>query len=209
MHGRKRAMPIRICMLAAMMACAACTQSSSGGPAGTSGGDAAAADAGKIATSDGGDARAPFPVVDAGALDDTTIPPTSSEELNVRAKHLLEAIAAGNAELASDMLFPRDGYVASRDSSEASKMWDKKISAPFKRHVASLHKRKGMDRAQFVSIDLGHSVSQIATKKRDWKKPLWRVKGSTLSYIVDGKTSKVSIAEMIAWRGAWYVTRLK
>ncbi len=174
----------------------------------SSGGAAAIADAGpsdaKIA--EAGDARAA--VVEAGP-DDSQIPPTSSEELTARAKHLLEAIAAGNAELASDMLFPRDGYAASRDSKEASKLWEKKISAPFKRQVGHLHKRKGMDRAQFVSLDLGHSVSQVTPKKRDWTKPLWRVKGSSLSYIVDGKTLKIPIAEMVAWHGAWYVTRMK
>jgi hypothetical protein len=193
---------VALAALAALLVGAlACTPSSSGGA--SDGG--AVSDAAKLA--DGGDARAAFPVIDAGP-EDTTIPPTSSDELNARAKHLLEAIVAGNAELAADMLFPRDAYVTSRESSEASKMWEKKISMPFKRHVGSLHKRKGIDRAQFVGIELGHSVSQITPKKRDWKKPLWRVKGSHLSYIVDGKTLKIPISEMIAWRGAWYVTRM-
>jgi len=191
----------RFSALALVFGALACNQPSSGGA--TAIADAGPTDA-KIA--EAGDARAA--VVEAGP-DDTQIPATTSEELTTRAKHLLEAISAGNAELASDMLFPRDGYVASRDAKEASKLWEKKISAPFKKQVATLHKRKGMDRAQFVSIDLGHSVSQITPKKHDWTKPLWRVKGSTLSYIVDGKTMKIPIAEMIAWHGNWYVTRMR
>ncbi len=193
-----------VALVAVLSGVSACTPSS-GGAAGTS--DAAIGDGGKLGLLDGGDARAGL-AAEAGP-DDTTIPPTSSDELNARARHLLEAIAAGNSELASDMLFPRDGYVAARDTSDATKLWDKKVSLPFKKHVGSLHKRKGIDRAQFVGIELGHSVSQITPKKRDWKKPLWRVKGSHLAYIVDGKTIKIPIAEMIAWRGAWYVTRMR
>ena len=191
-------------IFAVLIGVCACTPSSSGGGAG----DAGIGDGGKLGLLDGGDARAALAAADAGQ-DDTTIPPTSSEELNARAKHLLEAIAAGNSDLASDMLFPRDGYIASRDTSDATKLWDKKVSLPFKKHVGALHKRKGVDRAQFVGIELGHSVSQISPKKRDWKKPLWRVKGSHLAYIVDGKTIKIPVAEMIAWRGAWYVTRMR
>ena len=195
---------LRNCTIfAAFIGVCACTPSSSGGA-----GDAGIGDGGKLGLLDGGDARAALAAADAGQ-DDTTIPPTSSEELNARAKHLLEAIAAGNSDLASDMLFPRDGYIASRDTSDATKLWDKKVSLPFKKHIGSLHKRKGIDRAQFVGIELGHSVSQINPKKRDWKKPLWRVKGSHLAYIVDGKTIKIPIAEMIAWRGAWYVSRMR
>jgi hypothetical protein len=194
-----------LCLSALAMFLGACTPSTSTSAAASAAADAGPSDAGKDA--DAADARAAL-VADA-APDESMIPATSSDELTTRAKHLLEAIAAGNADLATDMMFPRDGYVSSHDSKEATKLWDKKVSAPFKRHVSSLHKRKGMDRAQFVSIDLGHSVSQITPKKHDWNKPLWRVKGSSLSYIVDGKTLKVPIAEMIAWHGAWYVTRMK
>ena len=60
-----------------------------------------------------------------------------------------------------------------------------------------------------MSFELGHSVVQITPKKRDFKKPLWRVKHSKLTFTIDGKTRHLDIAEMTAWRGAWYVTRLR
>jgi hypothetical protein len=49
---------------------------------------------------------------------------------------------------------------------------------------------------------------QIVPKKHGWKKPLWRVKHSKLTFVIEGKTHRVDIGEMVAWRGAWYVTRL-
>jgi len=199
------------CALVGLAACvAACDRSASAGAgASAAGADAAVDDAGRPVATDAGDARAPFAVVDAGGADDTAIPPTASEELTTRAKHLLEAIAAGNPDLAVDIVFPRDGYIAARDTTDAAKLWDKKVSAIFKKQVGHLHKKKGIDRAQFVSIELGHSVTQIAPHRHDWKKPVWRVKGSHLAYMIDGKPFKVPIAEMVAYKGAWYVTRLR
>jgi hypothetical protein len=32
---------------------------------------------------------------------------------------------------------------------------------------------------------------------------------SRLTFVVDGHTRSLSIREMTAWRGAWYVTRLR
>jgi len=144
------------------------------------------------------------------ALEDTAMPASSGDDLDTRMRHLLEAISQDNPDLASDALFPRDAYVATRDSSDPQKLWDKKVSGGFRRAVERLHKRtKGAARARFVSFELGHSIVQITPKKRDFKKPLWRVKHSKLSFTIDGKARHLDIPEMIAWRGAWYVTRLR
>jgi len=35
------------------------------------------------------------------------------------------------------------------------------------------------------------------------------VKGSRLTFLVAGHTRTLSIREMTAWRGAWYVTRFR
>ena len=189
----------------------------SGARGGDAGADGAADSADASRGGDAGDAGAKggdsgastLGAADAGALDDLTIPPTSSDELTARAKHLLEAISAGNPELAVDILFPRDGFLGARDAADPGKVWEKKVSSVFRKQLLRLHKKKGMDRAQFVSIELGHAVTQVAPKRHEWKKPLWRVKGSHLNYVIDGKSYKVAITEMVAWRGAWYVTRLK
>lgn len=148
--------------------------------------------------------------VDAGALDDTAMPASSGDDLTLRMRHLLEAIAQNNADLAGDALFPKEGYVAAKDAPDPLKAWEKKVASPFQRSVERMHKRmKGVDRARFVSFELGHSIVQVTPKKKDLKKPLWRVKHSKLTFTIDGKQRHLDIAEMTAWRGAWYVTRLR
>jgi hypothetical protein len=145
---------------------------------------------------------------DAGPSDDA-IPPTSSEELTVRAKHLLEAIAQDNGDLASDILFPRDGFIATRDAADPGKDWEKRVARPFRRAVHALSRRhKDLDRAQFASLELGHSMTQATPKRHGWQKPLWIVTGSRITFVVDGRTRTLPVREMTAWRGAWYVTRL-
>ena len=143
-------------------------------------------------------------------LDDTAMPASSGDDLTLRMRHLLEALSQNNPDLASDALFPRDGYVATKDSPDPQKTWEKKVSIPFRRSVERSHKRmKGIEHARFVSFELGRSIVQITPKKKDFKKPLWRVKHSKLTFSIDGKERHLDIAEMTAWRGAWYVTRLR
>jgi len=145
---------------------------------------------------------------DAGPSDDA-IPPTSSEELTVRAKHLLEAIAQNNADLASDILFPRDGWVATRDAADPGKEWEKRVAHPFQRSLRALSRRhQDLGRAQFAALELGHSMTQATPRRHSWQKPLWIVTGSRLTFVVDGRTRTLPVREMVAWRGAWYVTRL-
>jgi hypothetical protein len=159
---------------------------------------------------DGGDR----PAFDAGpAIEDIALPPAKGAELDTRMRHLLEAITEDNPDLAGDVLFPRDAFIQTKDLTDPQRAWEKKVSGSFRRAVTLMHKRVkgggGRDKARFVSFELGHSVVQITPKKKDWKRPLWRVKHSKLTFTIDGKTRHLDIAEMTAWRGAWYVTRLR
>ena len=194
---------VALCVLAT--AGVACKGSAAAGP------DAGDLRDGGKGLLDAGDARAPSSTslaYDSGIADEQ-IPATSSEELTARAKHLLEAIAHDNSDLGADMLFPRDAYLAARDVADPGKVWEKQVSSLFKRQVHRLSRKKGTDHAQFVSIELGHSVVQAVPHKRDWKKPLWRVKHSKITFSIEGKMHRLDVAEMTAWRGAWYVTRLE
>jgi len=189
----------------ACTAVAGCTDKSS--TATTNSADPAAAAHRKDGGAEGGAGEAR----DAGAtVDDTAMPRAESEELSARMRHLLEAIAQDNPDLAGDALFPRDAFLAVKDAPDPAKAWEKKLQGPFRRHVERTHKRtKGIEGAKFVSFELGHAVTQITPKKADFKKPLWRVKHSKLTFTIEGKTRHLDIAEMTAWRGAWYVTRLR
>jgi hypothetical protein len=165
-------------------------------------------DAGTDAGLDAGDAAAEASAPEAGPSDDA-IPPTSSDELTVRAKHLLEAIAQDNADLAADIVFPRDGWVATREAADPGKDWEKRVAHPFRRIVHGLSRRhKDFDRAQFASLELGRTMTQVTVKRHGWQKPLWMVTGSRLTFVVDGHTRTLPVREMVGWRGAWYVTRL-
>jgi hypothetical protein len=161
---------------------------------------------------------APGPALDAATKttdvalqppDDAT-PPSENEELASRARHLLEAIAADDPRLASDLLFPRDGWIATRDTSDPGQEWDKHVATPFRRAVHKLSRRRAQfDAAEFISLEVGAAMQQQTPRRRAWKKPLWTVRGSRVTFIVEGRTRTLTIREMTAWRGHWYVTRLR
>lgn len=172
--------------------------------------EAGAPDAGKLtdAAVDAAAKASPATTADAG-VDDTAMPAASSEELTSRMRHLVEAIAQDNAELAADALLPRDAYMSAFDAQDPGKAWERKVGVPFRKNVHALHKRlKGAEKAKFVSFEIGRSIVQATPKKHDLKRPLWRVKRSRLTLSIDGREHKVDIGEMISWRGAWYVAKL-
>jgi hypothetical protein len=145
----------------------------------------------------------------AATLDDGALPAATSDELTLRAQHLLEAIVRDNPELASDILFPRDAFQKAHDATDPGKVWDGKLSAAFRRGVHTLHKRtKEVERAQFVSFEIGRTVTQATPRHHDWTLPLWRVPHARLTYVIDGRTARFDIGELTSWRGAWYVTKL-
>ncbi len=196
----------RLTQLAALVALAVAGCGDRSNAAIPDGGDSALLSRGKDASTEAGSHAA-----DGGlSPDDLAMPPASGEDLAARMRHLLEAVAQNNPDLANDALFPRDAYIATRDAADPQKSWERKLSGAFRRAVERTHKRtKNMESAKFVSFELGHSISQLSPKKDGFKRPLWRVKHSKLTFSVDGKQRHLDIAEMTAWRGAWYVTRLR
>ena len=193
----------RAIALSALIALGVCACGDKSNGAAPDGGDSALLTRSRDAGGDAGDGGP--------STDDLVMPPaTANEDLSARMRHLLEAVAQNNPDLAGDAVFPRDAYVSTRDAADPQKAWEKKLSGAFRRHVERTHKRtKGVESARFVGFELGHSITQLSPKKHDFKRPLWRVKHSKLSFTIDGKQRHLDIAEMTAWRGAWYVTRLR
>jgi hypothetical protein len=175
------------------------------GKLGTDAGSGAPPDAG-----DGGSDGAVALASEAGAPADDAIPQPFPEQLAARARHLLEAIGQDDAQLAGDIVFPRDGWLASRDAADPGRDWDKRLLSPFRRAVHALSRRHHeYAHAQSVTLELGHSMVQETPRKHGWQRPLWTVKDSRVTFVVDGRTRTLPIREMTAWRGAWYVTRLR
>lgn len=154
---------------------------------------------------DAGDAGPP----DAG-IDDTAMPALSEPELELRMRHLLEAVSQNNPDLAGDALFPRDGFALAKESADPQKLWDRHVQTSFKRSIEVLHKRfKGVEHAKFVSFEIGKSIKQLPISKKNYKKPLWSVSRSKIRFTIDGVDHSFDIVQMVAWRGAWYVTHLR
>ena len=153
---------------------------------------------------DAGAPPEPDPQIGARPGDDTLV------ELSARMRHLVEAIAQDNPDLAQDVLFPKDAFAATHDTKDAHRDWTRKVSRPFKKAVSAAHKRaKGSAHARFGEFRLGAPIAQAPTRKGELKVPLWRVKRSRLTLVIDGKTQHLDVAEMTSWRGNWYVTRLR
>jgi hypothetical protein len=126
-----------------------------------------------------------------------------------RAGHLLEAISQDDPTLAGDILFPRDGWLSTRDAPDPGKNWEGHVASPFRRRLHTLWRQhKDLEHAQVVSLVLGGAIRQTAPRRHAWKKPMWTANDSRLTFVTDGRTRVISIHEMVAWRGAWYVTRL-
>jgi hypothetical protein len=188
-------------------------------------GGAGCSERSKAAAADGGDSALLSRPSDGGAggeggaasaadgglpIEDLAMPQPSTEELTARMRHLLEAVAQNEPGLAGDVVFPRDAFIATRDATDPQKAWEKKLSSTFRRSIERSHKRtKGIENARFVGFELGHSMVQEPPKKHEWKRPLWKVKHSKVTFTIDGKPRHLEIAEMTAWRGAWYVTKLR
>lgn len=173
-------------------------------------GPAATADAEGPRASDASPETRSAAAQDAAPPADDLLPPSASDELAGRARHLLEAIAHGDAQFATDLIFPRDGWLSMRDAADPGKEWERRVMAPFRRAIRSLSRhRTDLADAQSVSVEIGASMTRATTERHGWKKPLWIVHESRVIFVVDGRTRTLRIREMVAWRGAWYVTRLR
>jgi hypothetical protein len=155
------------------------------------------------------DAAHTVATLEAGPADDA-VPSGSSDELAARARHLLEAIGRDDSTLAADILFPREAWALAHDASDPGKDWEMRVATPFRKSVHGLWRRhKDVDSAQSVSLEIGRTMVQATIRRHGWKEPLWIVHGSHLSFVIDGRTHTLPVREMAAWRGAWYVTRLR
>ena len=52
-------------------------------------------------------------------------------------------------------------------------------------------------------------MEQTRIKHRSWKKALWTVHESRITFMIDGRTRTLPVRELTGWRGAWYLTRLR
>jgi hypothetical protein len=157
-------------------------------------------------------AAAPPHKVEAGP--DTSfdaLPDAGVADLQLRGKHLLQAIAENDASLAADILIPRAAFVSARDvQGDPGAVFESKLQPSLSNQIARIRRHeKGIDGAVFVSFDLGGAPTKVEPHRHEWKIPVWTIRHSKLTFTVDGRVRRVEIAEMIAWRGNWYVSRIR
>lgn len=137
-------------------------------------------------------------------------PPAASADLDRRMRHLVEAIAQDDARLAQDVLLPRDAYLALRDVSDPGRAYDAKLASAFKAQVHKLHgKTRGIEGASMTRFELGSQLTKAPAKRREMKRATWRARHARLTYTVNGKPHHLDVRELVAWRGNWYVLRLR
>jgi len=185
-------------------ACLGCTEAKHGvdAAAATSASAVAIADAAARVTDAQAEAAPAAVVVD-------ELPDGGAGELSTRARHLLEALSQDDPSLAGDIVLPREAYLTSRDAQDPGAAYDSRFKPGFETQIRRVRRHeKGMDRAVFVSFDLGPNPSRVVPRKKEWKDPLWRTRG-TLTFTIDKDVHRIEVAEMIAWKGAWYVAKIR
>jgi len=138
---------------------------------------------------------------DAGAVD----------ELQARGKKLFEAIQKDEPDIALQMFFPREPFVALKDMKDPAAYWDKLVKQ-FKAHIHAYHKKLGKraDEATFDVLELNTKTQVYVAPKKEFNKTGYnKVTKSRLRYKLRNKSYSFEIAVMIDNDGKWYVTHLK
>jgi hypothetical protein len=141
--------------------------------------------------------------------DDETAVPMTSEELVARSKHLVEAVAGDNPELAMDFLLSKDAYAQFYAEKDLTRAWERHMKRAFARAIHRLHRRRHSKDAKFARFELGTRLVKGPVGKGKHRHHVWHAHGSRIFYTVDGREHPIAIREMIAWRGAWYISRLR
>ncbi len=139
-------------------------------------------------------------------------PSVESALFRYRLARLVQAIAAGNADLARDFFFPKIAYEKVKSIKDAGKDWEARLWKLFQRDIAEYHTKLGDKAAGTTLVRLEVNESRIK-----WMKP--QSEGNTLGYhrvtrnklhVRDGGGTEhiFEITSFISWRGEWYVVHL-
>jgi hypothetical protein len=143
-----------------------------------------------------------------------TRPPDTSDDLETRARHLLDAIAQNEPKLADDFFFPRAPFLPLKDVQDPGRYFDQ-LLATYHRDISALHaSRKNWSDVTIVSFALGTPPGWVAPGKEYNKIGYFRSFHAKLRYRgrgdagSDARTSDIAVATLISWAGRWYVTHL-
>jgi hypothetical protein len=80
------------------------------------------------------------------------------------------------------------------------------IQAPFQLDVESYHAVVG-DQSRLVAVRADGVATWTPASSCDTTAGYWLLPAVTVTYIAGGRTSTVLVADLVSWRGSWYVGR--
>jgi hypothetical protein len=163
------------------------------------------ADAATDAASNDADAA---PAKRAFVADNKVLPPLESDDLNQKAKKLLDAIISDDPALGESFWFPKEPFIPLKDVKGPDKYWNN-LHATYARDIHALHrKRKSWEGATFVSFKMGSTPKWVPPGDEANKIGYYRSFRGKLTYLLEGKKGTIEVHTIISWQGDWFITHL-
>ena len=149
---------------------------------------------------------------DPGTLPQTRdVPVPNGAQFNSGVNGLWSAVVTDDPRAAMPFFFPLTAYQQVKAISDPASDWQHRLVAAYARDVHALHLSLGPNasQAQLVGIDVPQSQARWITPGVEYNKiGYWRVYGTRIRYMLNGRTQSFAVASLISWRGEWYVVHL-
>jgi hypothetical protein len=147
---------------------------------------------------------APAPVV----ADNQVKPISDADELQHRAKLLLDAVAADEPGGADPFWFPEQPFLVLKDIKDPGKYWSQ-LHHAYANNIHALHKqKKSWDGVVFKRFELGSTPKWVKPGEEANKIGYFRSFHGKIHYELGGEAGSIDVHTVITWQGLWYVTHL-
>lgn len=137
-------------------------------------------------------------------------PRPGSDEVQGRARALFLAIVRDEPELARDLFYPRDAFIAMKGIEDPGALWGR-IHRMYENDIHALHAELGADaaRAEFVRFELSRRRSWIRPREESNRLPYWSQRHNWLVYRVGDEERRFEVRTVLSWGERWYITHLR
>jgi len=125
-----------------------------------------------------------------------------------RARHLVEALNGGSADVALDFFLPLEPFLAIKDMSGA-RGYHAQLIREYRRDIETYRSQlpRGL-RAEFVRFEPSRSCVWMPIGREANRLPYWSCYGSRLVVRAGGRDIALRTHVLIHWGDRWYVTHL-
>lgn len=149
------------------------------------------------------------PSVDPGTLPQTKTMPTDTDpQFTAGVTALWQGIVDDNPQEALPFFFPKSAYLQVKALSNAGADYQNRLIGFYDLDIHAAHRLlgSGAKNAKLVGVSVPAKAAEwILPGQETNKLSYYRVYGSRLTYIQDGKTKSFGLFSLISWRGQWYV----